>query len=180
MTALETYPIQVGQVTRHVPLVETLPGMKIPLIEFLGDAELTREAARLLAPKLPEETEYLVTTECSPVPLVHTLAEETDRGYVVARKRRRAYMDDPLIQEVPSLTLGSSETLWLDRRWAERLLNKKVALVSDVVSTGGTMKALEKLVTKAGGHVVARLAVFQQGEPREDYEVTALYQLPIL
>ncbi len=180
MTIMETYPITVGNVTRHVPLVETLPGMRIPLVEFLGDVELVREAARLLEPHLPEETEVLLTTECSPVTLTHTLAELRDLPYVVARRRRRAYMDDPLIQEVPSLTLGSSDTLWLDRRWAERIMNRKVAIVTDVVSTGGTIKALDRLTYRAGGHVIARLSVFQQGQREFNGEAFALYNLPIL
>ncbi len=180
MTTLETYPITVGNVTRHVPLVETLPGMRIPLVEFLGDTELVEEAARLLAEKVPEEAELLFSLECSPVPLVHRLAQMTELPYVIARKRRRAYMEDPLIQEVPSLTLGASDTLWLDRRWAERIMNRKVALVMDVVSSGGTMKALDRLVQRAGGSVVGRLAVFQQGKREFNGEVTYLYEIPIL
>ncbi len=180
MTTLETYPITVGNVTRHVPLVETLPGMRIPLIEFLGDTELVEEAARLLKERVPEEAEMLFSLECSPVPLVHRLAQLTELPYVVARKRRRAYMEDPLIQEVPSLTLGASDTLWLDRRWAERIMNRKVALVMDVVSSGGTMKALDRLVQRAGGKVVGRLAVFQQGKREFDGEVDYLYEIPIL
>jgi len=180
MTALETYPITVGNVTRHVPLVETLPGMRIPLIEFLGDTELVEEAARLLAERVPEEGDFLFSIECSPAPLVHRIAQMTGLPYTVARKRRRAYMEDPLIQEVPSLTLGASETLWLDRRWAERMINQRVVLVMDVVSSGGTMKALDRLVQRAGGTVVKRLAVFQQGKREFDGEVEHLYEIPIL
>jgi len=137
MTTLETYPITVGNVTRHVPLVETLPGMRIPLVEFLGDPELVEEAARLLKERVPEEAELLFSLECSPVPLVHRLAQMTELPYVIARKRRRAYMEDPLIQEVPSLT-------------------------------------------RAGGAVVGRLAVFQQGKREFNGEVTYLYEIPIL
>jgi len=180
MATLETYPITVGNVTRHVPLIETLPGMRIPLIEFLGDTELVEEAARLLAERVPAEAEMLFSLECSPAPLVHRLAQMKNLPYVVARKRRRAYMQDPLIQEVPSLTLGASETLWLDRRWADRMLNKKVVLVMDVVSSGGTMKALEKLANKAGAEVIKRLAVFQQGKRQFETEVDYLYEIPIL
>ncbi len=180
MTTLETYPITVGNVTRHVPLVETLPGMRIPLVEFLGDTELVEEAARLLKERLPEETELLFSLECSSVPLVHRLAQLSELPYVTARKRRRAYMEDPLIQEVPSLTLGASDTLWLDRRWAERIMNQKVALVMDVVSSGGTMKALERLAHRAGGQVIGRLAVFQQGKRQFNGELVYLYEIPIL
>lgn len=175
---METYPITIGGVTRHVPLIEPLPGWRIPLVEFLGDPELVRAAVQALRPLVPANTEVLFTTETSPIPLTHVLAEEMGLPYVVARRRRRPYMEDPIIQEVRTLTLGVGEVLWLDRRFAERLLNQKVTLVSDVVSSGETMKAMERMVVRAGGHVVGRLAVFRQGASASD--VTTVAELPVL
>ena len=175
---METYPITVGGVTRHVPLIEPLPGRRIPLVEFLGDPEFTRAAAEALRPLVPKEAEILFTTETSPIPLTHVLAEALGLPYVVARRRRRPYMEDPIIQEVQTLTLGVGEVLWLDRRFAEKLLNQRVVLVSDVVSSGETMRAMEKMVLRAGGHVVARLAVFRQGTP--GLAVDTVAELPVL
>ncbi len=175
---METYPLTLGGVTRHVPLIEPLPGRRIPLVEFLGDPELVRAAAMALKPLVPQDTDILFTTETSPIPLTHVLAEELGLPYVVARRRRRPYMEDPLIQEVPSLTLGATEVLWLDRRFAERLINQRVALVSDVVATGETMRAMERMVRRAGGRVAARLAAFRQGEGLEG--VLTLGELPVL
>ena len=71
---METYPITIGGVTRHVPLIEPLPGRRIPLVEFLGDPELVRAAAEALKPLVPKDTEVLFTTETSPIPLTHVLA----------------------------------------------------------------------------------------------------------
>jgi len=68
--------------------------------------------------------------------------------------------------------------LWLDRRFAEKLLNQRVVLVSDVVASGETMRAMEKMVLRAGGHVVARLAVFRQGTP--GLAVDTVAELPVL
>ncbi len=87
-------------------------------------------------------------------------------------------MEDPIIQEVQTLTLGVGEVLWLDRRFAEKLLNQKVTLVSDVVSSGETMKAMEKMVVRAGGQVVGRIAAFRQGNP--SLEVATVAELPVL
>lgn len=103
---METYPITVGGVTRHVPSLRPLPGRRIPLVEFLGDPEFTRAAAEALRPLVPKEAEILFTTETSPIPLTHVLAEALGLPYVVARRRRRPYMEDPIIQEVQTLTLG--------------------------------------------------------------------------
>jgi adenine phosphoribosyltransferase len=33
---METYPITIGGVTRHVPLIEPLPGRRIPWWSFWG------------------------------------------------------------------------------------------------------------------------------------------------
>ncbi|WP_117237458.1 type I phosphoribosyltransferase [Thermus sediminis] len=175
---METYPVSIGGVTRHVPLIEPLPGRRIPLVEFLGDPELVRAAAQALSPLVPRETELLFTTETSPIPLTHVLAEEMGLPYVVARRRRRPYMEDPIIQEVETLTLGVGEVLWLDRRFAEKLLNQRVTLVSDVVSSGETMKAMARMVLRTGGQVVACIAAFRQGNP--SLEVATVAELPVL
>jgi len=175
---METYPIQIGSVTRRVPLHEPFPGVRIPLVDFLGDVEFVRAVAQELLPKLPEDADLLVTAETSSIPLTHELASARELDYIVARKRRRPYMVDPIIQEVESLTLGAVEVLWLDRRYAERLLNKNVVLVMDVVASGGTMKALEKMVNRAGGRVIGRMAGFHQGEPELD--ITTVAELPQL
>lgn len=175
---METYPITVGKITRHVPVVETLPGVHIPLIELMGDVELVQAAAEALVKHLPAETDILLTLETSPIVLAHVMSALSGKPYIVVRRKRRPYMQNPIIQEVESLTLGVSETLWLDSRQAERLLGQKVALVFDVVSSGGTMMALEKVATRAGATVVARLAAFHQGSSK--LPITSLAEIPIL
>jgi adenine phosphoribosyltransferase len=178
METMETYPIQIGSVTRRVPLHEPFPGVRIPLVDFLGDVEFGRAVAREILPKMPEDADLLLTCETSSIPLTHELASARELDYIVARKRRRPYMIDPIIQAVEALTLGAVEVLWLDRRYAEKILNKNVVLVMDVVASGGTMKALEKMVNRAGGRVVSRLAGFHQGET--DLEISTVAELPQL
>lgn len=175
---METHPITVGKITRHVPVVETLPGVHIPLVELMGDVELVQAAAEALVKHLPPETDTLLTLETSPIVLAHAMSALCGKPYIVVRRKRRPYMQNPIIQEVESLTLGVSETLWLDSRQAERLLGQKVALVFDVVSSGGTMCALEKVAARAGATVVARLTAFHQGSSK--LPVTSLAEIPIL
>ncbi|GIW32160.1 MAG: adenine phosphoribosyltransferase [Meiothermus sp.] len=175
---METYPITIGKITRHVPVVETLPGVHIPLVEIMGDVELVQAAAEGLVKHLPPETDALLTLETSPIVLAHTMSALCGKPYVVVRRKRRPYMQDPIIQEVESLTLGVTETLWLDSRMAEKLMGQNVALVFDVVSSGGTMNALEKVAKKAGATVVARLAAFHQGNSK--LPITFLSEIPIL
>lgn len=175
---METYPITVGKITRHVPVVETLPGVHIPLIELMGDVELVQAAADALVKQMPAETDTIVTMETSPIVLAHAMSAISGKPYIVVRRRRRPYMQDPIIQEVESLTLGVSETLWLDSRMAEKLLGQNVALVFDVVSSGGTMRALEKVAKKAGANIVARMAAFHQGNSK--LPLISLAEIPIM
>ena len=175
---MRTYPVEIAGVRRELPIVQVGPGVAVALLNLLGDTELTEAAAEALAKRLPPEVEVLVTPEVKAVPLAHALSRITGKPYVVARRRRRPYMEDPIIQEVQTLTLGVGEVLWLDRRFAEKLLNQRVVLVSDVVASGETMRAMEKMVLRAGGHVVARLAVFRQGTP--GLAVDTVAELPVL
>lgn len=89
-------------------------------------------------------------------------------------------MENPIIQEVPSMTLGVNETLWLDSRMGEKLMGQKVVLVADVVSSGGTLLALERIAERAGAQVVARMGAFRQGAANLKVPVITLADLPIL
>jgi adenine phosphoribosyltransferase len=177
-TAPETYTLTLGHLTRELPFVRPTPNTRLPLMEFLGDTELTQVACEEMQKLLPTDTEVLFTCETSSIVLVHKLSELTGLRYEVARKRRRSYMNSPLIQEVASMTLGVGETLWLDGHHAARLKGKKVTVVLDVVSSGGTITALERLVTRSGGIVAGHIAAFSQGKPKID--IKTLGELPII
>ena len=176
-SAPETFALEIGTVRRDVAVVRPTPNTRFPLIELLGDAELTRACALELQKIVPTHADAIFTCETSSIVLAHALSELTGLPYEVARKRRRPYMDAPLIQEVNSMTLGVGETLWLASSHAKRLVGKRVVVVLDVVSSGGTIAALERLVVRAGGNVVARLAVFSQGAPKDG--IVAVKQLPL-
>lgn len=168
--------VTVGDVTRELPTVRVGSLGRVPLVEFIGDSELTNAAAEAMLPLIPEDTEVLLTVVTNALPLTHELSDRSGIPYVVVRKKRRTYMQDPLIQDVPSLTLGVAETLWLDGRHAARLKGKRVTIVQDVVATGGTAQALARLVERAGGQVAGYLAAFKQGNTT--LPLTYLQELP--
>jgi adenine phosphoribosyltransferase len=176
-TLAETFDLTIGGITRNVPLVRLASNRRLPLVEFLGDTELCNAAALELQKLLPANAEVLFTCETSSIPLVHDLAQVSKLPYEVARKRRRPYMNDPLIQEVASMTLGVGETLWLDSNRAANLKGKQVVIVLDVVASGGTVQALERLILRSGGKVCARVAAFSQGKPKLELKIAQ--ELPI-
>lgn len=162
---------------RELPIVQVGPNVAVALLNLLGDTELTEAAAEALARKLPPGVEVLVTPEVKAVPLAHALSRITGIPYVVARKTEKPYMINPVSRQVLSITTGKPQLLVLDGADVPLIRGRKVAIVDDVVSTGSTLKGLRELIEDVGGEVVAVLAVFTEGTPRQD--VVALGHLPL-
>jgi adenine phosphoribosyltransferase len=174
---VRTYPVEIAGVRRELPIVQVGPDVAVALLNLLGDTELTEAAAEELAKRLPEEAETLVTPEVKAVPLAHALSRITGKPYVVARKTEKPYMINPISRQVLSITTGKPQLLVLDGADIPLIRGRKVAIVDDVVSTGSTLAGLRELIESVGGQVVAVLAVFTEGTPRQD--VIALGHLPL-
>lgn len=181
MPEQETYHVQVANVTRELPIIEIAPGVRIAFVDCLNDAELTHAAARALAPKLAElNPDVLITPEAKSIPLVFGLAVEMNIPYVTLRKTPKAYMLDPIAIDTESITgAGEVQTLYFDARYRDMVAGKRVVLVDDVVSTGSTLEAMEKLVQQVGGNIVARTAIFTEGDADKWADVIALGHLPV-
>jgi adenine phosphoribosyltransferase len=169
--------VEIAGVRRELPIVQVGPNVAVALLNLLGDTELTEAAAEALARKLPPGVEVLVTPEVKAVPLAHALSRITGIPYVVARKTEKPYMINPVSRQVLSITTGKPQLLVLDGADVPLIRGRKVAIVDDVVSTGSTLKGLRELIEDVGGEVVAVLAVFTEGTPRQD--VIALGHLPL-
>jgi len=105
------------------------------------------------------------------------VAGKSGLPYVIARKRVRPNMTDPLTVPVTTIGTNQAQTLVLGRDDAAILAGRQVALIDEVVSSGNTVKALTELVRLARGKVTQVLAVASEGRPRPD--VTSLVHLPL-
>ena len=96
----KVYTIVVAGVRRELPLMEVKPGLRIAVLNILGDTEMAQAAATELARKL-DDVDYsvLVTAEAKSIPLICALAIATDKPYVVLRKTHKPYMGDSLKAE---------------------------------------------------------------------------------
>ena len=65
------------------------------------------------------------------------------------------------------------------RRMVDLIRGKKILLVDDVISTGGSLKAMEALVEKAGGIVTGRMAVLAEGGAADRKDILFLEKLPV-
>ncbi len=171
----ETYRIQIGREIRNLPIV-SVGEVSVALFNMLGDTAITEAAAAEFARQLPD-VDIFVTPEAKAVPLAHALSVKTGLPYVVARKTKKPYMVGAIGKTVISITTGKPQDLFIDGADIPRLRGRRVAIVDDVVSTGGTLRALQALLLEVGANVVATLAVFTEGDDRDD--VIALGHLPL-
>lgn len=176
----ETYAVEVAGLQRDLPLFEVKPGLKIAILNILGDTELVQACARALAEKLSDvEYDLTVTAEAKSIPLIHALSVVNGKQYVVLRKRYKPYMGVALSAETLSITTGEPQTLYLDEKDHELVRDNRVVLVDDVISTGSTLQSMRLVMEKAGAEVVAEAAIFTEGERARWENIIALGHLPV-
>jgi adenine phosphoribosyltransferase len=180
MSRYKTYAVEIAGLKRDLRLFEIKPGLKIAILNILGDTELVQACAKELAQQL-KDTEYdlLVTAEAKSIPLAYALAIETKKPYVVLRKAYKPYMGDALKAETLSITTGQPQTLILDEKDVELMKGKKVVIVDDVISTGSTLQGMKMVIDKAGASVAAEAAIFTEGDRAQWMHIIALGHLPL-
>ena len=92
-----SHKINIAGVERSLPLFEVKPGLKIAVLNILGDTELVEASAKALVNKLSNQTyDLIVTAESKSIPLAHAMAVITGTKYVVLRKSYKPYMGEAL------------------------------------------------------------------------------------
>lgn len=176
----DTYPVDVAGVHRELRLFQVAPGVRIAVLNILGDTELVIACAKALAAKLQDiDYSVLVTAEAKAIPLAYQLAVETQKPYVVLRKSYKPYMGEALSAETLSITTGKPQTLFLDEKDHELVNGKNVVLVDDVISTGSTLQGMRLVMEKAGAMVVQEVGIFTEGERAQWRHIVALGHLPL-
>lgn len=174
-----THTVQIGELTRELPIFEVAPGVKIAIFNMLGDTEVIEMAAASLAAQMPATAQVLIIPEVKAIPLGHALSVRSGLPYVVARKVRKPYMVNCLETEVVSITTGKPQTLYIDGKDLPLIVGKNVVIVDDVISTGSTLRGLKALVEAANAKLVGEMAVFTEGNLADWAHVIALGHLPV-
>jgi adenine phosphoribosyltransferase len=175
----KTYTIQVAGVTRELPIVRISDKLCIASFVILGDTELVCATAPEIVRRLPD-VDILVTAEAKGIPLVFEMSRLLKMPkYIVARKSIKPYMNSPIIDEVVSITTQKKQLLCLDEQDAMYIKGKKVAIIDDVISTGDSIQAMERIVESAGGIVAAKAAILAEGEAANRKDIIFLEHLPL-
>jgi adenine phosphoribosyltransferase len=175
-----TYAVDIAGVKRELTLFEIKPGLRIAILNILGDTELVQACARELASKLSSVSyDVLVTAETKSIPLAYALSVETGKPYVIFRKTYKPYMGEALQAETLSITTGQPQTLFLDEKDLSLMSGKNVVIVDDVISTGSTLQGMRLLIQKSGAQIVAEAAIFTEGEKARWRDIISLGHLPL-
>ena len=180
MSQYETYAIEIAGLKRELRLFEIKPGLRIAILNILGDTELVQACAKELREKL-KDTEYdvLVSAEAKSIPLAHALSVETKKPYVILRKIYKPYMGDALKADTLSITTGQPQTLILDEKDRELIQGKKVVILDDVISTGSTLQGMRMILEKAGASIAREAAILTEGDRAQWMHIIALGHLPL-
>ena len=178
---MATYPITIAGLQRELPICKITDDLYIGAFICFGDAELTVACASELLKLVPAGSyDYLFTAEAKSIPLIHEMARQTGaKKYFIARKGPKAYMPDPLCVEDQSITTAGTQKLYLGRDEADMIRGKRILIIDDVISTGGSLLAMEALITAAGGTVTGRIAVLAEGDAQKRTDIKFLAPLPL-
>lgn len=166
-------------IKRRLPIIKINEYLAIASFVILGDTELIVKTAPVIAQKLPE-VDILITAEAKGIPLVYEISKLLNmKEYIIARKSIKPYMRDPITDEVVSITTQKEQTLCLDGSDVQKIKGRKIAIIDDVISSGESLSALERLVEKAGGIVAAKAAILAEGDAVKRTDIIFLEELPL-
>ncbi|MBQ7862242.1 MAG: adenine phosphoribosyltransferase [Clostridia bacterium] len=172
------YKMTIAGLERDLPICKVNDKLDIAGFVIFGDVEMTVAAAGELIKKCPE-FDAIVAPEAKAIPLAHEMARQSGKPYYICRKGAKLYMQNPVSVNVRSITTDKEQTLFLDSLEGEKLTGKKVVILDDVISTGESLLAVEKLLEKFDTNVVAKAAILAEGDAAKRDDIIFLEELPL-
>ena len=173
------YEMKVAGLTRQLPLCKVSDELYIGAFVIFGDVELTVNSARELLKVAPEH-DIMITAESKGIPLVYEMARQSgENKYLIARKAPKLYMKNVVSTEVTYITTAKKQMLYIDSEDVALMKGKRVLIIDDVISTGESLRAVEKLVKQSGGIVAGRMAILAEGDAKYRDDIQYLEYLPL-
>ena len=172
--------VTISSSKRELRLFQIAPGLRIAILNILGDTELVQACAKALNKKLKDvKYDVIVTAEAKSIPLAYALSVETKKPYIILRKSYKPYMGAALIAETLSITTGEPQTLIMDEKDQVEAKGKRALIVDDVISTGSTLQGMRMIMEKAGAKIVGEAAILTEGERARWEKIISLGHLPL-
>lgn len=173
------YHMTIAGCERDLPICPLNDKLSIGAFVIFGDCELTQACASELLRRAPA-FDYIITAESKGIPLAYEMARQLGaKKWLLARKGAKLYMRDVFSVEVRSITTDHVQKLYLDGEDAALMHGKRILIVDDVISTGESLTALERLVTEAGGEICGRMAILAEGDAQAREDIIYLEKLPL-
>ncbi len=173
-----TYSIDICGLKRELPILPLNETLAIGAFVIFGDVELTEHCATELLRRMPD-CDYIIAPEAKAIPLAYAMSRQSGIPYRLARKQAKAYMSGVFRVTVQSITTAGEQTLVIDEADAAAMHGKRIVILDDVISTGESLHAMEQLVERAGGNVVAKMAILAEGDAIARDDITVLAPLPL-
>lgn len=174
----KTYKMIIAGCERELPICPVNDKIDIAAFIMFDDVEITEKSAQELLKICPEH-DVVLTAEAKSIPLCYEFARIGCKNYVVARKGEKVYMTNPISVVVNSITTAHEQKLYIGDDAAQKLKGKRVLILDDVISTGDSLTALEKLADACGGIVVGKAAVLAEGDAADRDDIIFLEKLPL-
>lgn len=172
------YKMTIAGLERELPICKVNDKLDIAGFVIFGDTEMTVVAAAELLKKCPE-FDFIVAPEAKAIPLAHEMSRQSGKKYFICRKGAKLYMQNPISVSVRSITTDKEQTLYIDSLEGEQLRGKKVLILDDVISTGESLAAVNKLVSQFDADVVAQAAILAEGDAADRSDIIYLEKLPL-
>lgn len=172
------YEIEIAGLKRNLQMFSVSDNLDIAAFILFGDVELTEACAKELLKKAPE-FDYIVTPEAKSIPLAYEMSRLSGKKYIVVRKGVKVYMDRPEKVSDQSITTQKEQALYLGHEDGDLLDGKRVLIVDDVVSTGGSLDAVKTLLAKFNANIVASCFPIAEGDAANRDDIIYLTELPL-
>lgn len=172
------HTMKIAGKTRNLELFPINDKLQIAAFIMFGDVEITVKCAKALSEKAPD-FDIIITAESKGIPLAYEFAKITNKEYIVARKSPKLYMKDIVWTDVDSITTVGIQKLCIGKSDADKLRGKNVLIIDDVISTGGSILAVENLITTCDGNICGKMAVLAEGDATAREDIIYLEKLPL-
>ncbi len=184
---MRTQIVKTGNLNIELPIIPLKEaGISIILFDSFKDTSLTPSIAQE-AVNTFTKPDIMVCPEVKALPLCIEMARLWNIEYFVLRKTQKIFMTEPLSIKYYSITSKGEQKLWYDAKDAAKLQGKKVMLFDDVISTGGTLKAMLDFAQNSKLQISSIATIYVEGDLEPLLKVTEKYngiehlgRLPIL
>ena len=152
-----SYRVRVGSQEFDIPLVEIADDLTIALLISvdLGVGFAQTAGAELAAKLAPYDPEIVVSVATMGIPIAIEVTRALGLDdYVILHKTPKIHLQDAISEPVRSITTASVQRLLFDRARLGAVRGRRVAVVDDVISTGGSTKAALNLLREVAARPV--------------------------